>query len=728
VAAARGALDGEWRALAATDRGLLVHRLAGLLEDHAEELAEIESLDNGKPLAAARTVDLPGAIACLRYFAGWPTKIEGETSPVAGPFHCYTRPEPVGVCGQIVPWNFPLVMAVWKIAPALAAGCTSVLKPAEQTPLSALRLAELALEAGIPPGVVNVVTGDGQTGAALVDHPGVAKIAFTGSTDVGRAIAAKAGSALKRVTLELGGKSPNVLLPDADLDAAIGGSYRAIYRNSGQTCNAGSRLLVHVDQFDAVVSELAVSARSARVGPGLDPETEIGPLVSAEQRERVERYVEAARSEGAELVAGGGRVAGEGFFVEPTLFSATRDDLAIAREEIFGPVLVASPYRSLDEVAARANDTPYGLAAGLWTLDVATAHTLAARLAAGSVYVNAWGRSTPPRRSAASRPRASGASTVAQASRRTSSERRCGSTSAAAIARRDPRAGPASTGLWTGDRLRTRSSDRRVSPVPAYRQPAMQLRERGQRSDDGLARDAEVDQARDLVDARPGERRRERGAPLHRPQQPRRAEVALERELEQLRTVERTEVVPLAPPEIDRRIEVLEERRPHERPHLLVRLADERVEHQGHLPGIRVEAVGPPRLAVGGDLRSDVLDALEQERRQHVQPARTRRLEALAGRPAGEPQVELGLHRSREGRDLDRSAVAVHALHRLAAPGGGEDVDRVGEVVPPLGVPVRREDEIVGHEAGRDADVDPSLRELVDDRPVLRDAEGVVER
>jgi acyl-CoA reductase-like NAD-dependent aldehyde dehydrogenase len=395
VVAARRALAGEWSALSAADRGLLMQRLAGLLEDHAEELAEIESLDNGKPLTMARTVDLPGAIAHLCYFAGWPTKIEGETIPVAGKFHCYTRLEPVGVCGQIVPWNFPLVMAMWKIAPALAAGCAVVLKPAEQTPLSALRLGELALEAGIPAGVLNVVTGDGKTGAALVDHSGVDKIAFTGSTAVGREIGAKAGATLKRVTLELGGKSANVILPDADMEAAVAGSYRAIYRNSGQTCNAGSRLFVPANRFDDVVSELAATARSARIGPGLDPETELGPLVSAEQRDRVERYVEAGRSEGAELVAGGDRVPGEGYFVEPTLFTATRDDLAIAREEIFGPVLVASPYRSLDEVVERANGTPYGLAAGVWTRDLASAHSLAAQLTAGSIYVNGWGPVDP---------------------------------------------------------------------------------------------------------------------------------------------------------------------------------------------------------------------------------------------------------------------------------------------------------------------------------------------
>ena len=395
VRAARRAIEGEWSAVTAADRALLIERLARLVEEHAEELAQIESLDNGKPLTMARSVDIPSAIAYLRYFAGWPTKIEGATLPVSGPYHCYTRPEPVGVCGQIVPWNFPLVMAVWKVAPALAAGCTVVLKPAEQTPLTALRLGELALEAGLPTGVLNVVTGGPQTGAALVDHPDVDKIAYTGSTAVGREIGAKAGRMLKRVTLELGGKSANIILSDADLEAAIAGSYRAIYRNSGQTCNAGARLFVQEDRFDEVVSKLADRAAAARLGPGLDPETELGPLVSAEQLERVERYVEAGRSEGAELVTGGERLARDGYFMRPALFTATRDDLTIAREEIFGPVLVASPYGSLEEVAARANDTPYGLAAGIWTRDVADAHALARLLKAGSVYVNTWGAMDP---------------------------------------------------------------------------------------------------------------------------------------------------------------------------------------------------------------------------------------------------------------------------------------------------------------------------------------------
>ncbi len=397
VAAARKSFErGTWRELPPAERAKVLWKVGDMIEERANEFAQLDSLDNGKPINEMLLFDVPLTAATFRYYAGWVTKLDGATQQTSfpGSYLSYTRREPVGVVGQIIPWNFPLMMAAWKIAPALACGNSVVLKPSEETPLSALRLAELLQDAELPDGVVNVLPGFGETaGARLAAHPHVDKIAFTGSTEVGKLIAkASAESNLKRVSLELGGKSPNIVFADADLERAVSGAFLGIFFNQGQVCSAGSRMFVQEKVYDQTVDELAKTVKDLHLGPGLDPMTQMGPLVSRGQMERVLGYITTGNSEGARLVTGGRRASelGEGYFVQPTIFADVDGKMRIAREEIFGPVLAAIPFTDEDDLIAKANDSIYGLVAGVWTNDVRRAHRVAHALQAGTVYVNCY--------------------------------------------------------------------------------------------------------------------------------------------------------------------------------------------------------------------------------------------------------------------------------------------------------------------------------------------------
>jgi aldehyde dehydrogenase (NAD+) len=392
VKAARAAFEGPWRKLRASERGRMLHRLADLIETNADQLARLESLDNGKPLSIAKAVDVAKTVACYRYFAGWADKVQGKTIPIDGDFFCYTRHEPIGVIGQIIPWNYPMLMQAWKLAPALATGNTVVMKPAEQTPLSALRIGELIIEAGYPEGVVNLLPGFGPTaGAAIAHHMDVDKVAFTGSTEVGRLIMeAAAKSNLKRISLELGGKSPNIIFEDTDLDEAVEGAHLGLFVNQGQSCCAGSRVFVEEKIYDEFVEKSVARARRRRVGDPLDPRTDQGPQVDATQFDRVMGYIESGRSEGATLACGGERVGDRGYFIQPTVFADVQDHMTIAREEIFGPVMSVIPFKDVEEVITRANRTHYGLAAGVWTRDIKKAHAVANGVRAGTIWVNCF--------------------------------------------------------------------------------------------------------------------------------------------------------------------------------------------------------------------------------------------------------------------------------------------------------------------------------------------------
>ena len=397
TSARRAFVSSDWAGMLPSVRGKLLWRIADLIEKNGAQLAELEFLNNGKARDIVAQRDVPAAADVFRYFAGWATKIYGRTAAISRPhLHAYTLKEPIGVAGLIIPWNFPLLMAAWKLAPALAAGCSCVLKPAEETPLTALRLVELVLEAGVPPGVVNLVTGYGHVaGAALAAHDGVDKIAFTGSTEVGKLIVLAAAGNLKKLSLELGGKSPTIILPDADKSAAKMAAAGSIFFNAGQVCAAGSRLFVHKSIFDEVVESVAQRAKAIRVGSGDEPETEMGPLISKKHLERVDGYVQGGIKQGAEVLAGGGRIDRDGYFFNPTVLVGADPNMEVVQEEIFGPVLVCDSFEVLDEVAAKANSSIYGLSASIWTRDLKAAHTLARKLQAGSILINAGGGLDP---------------------------------------------------------------------------------------------------------------------------------------------------------------------------------------------------------------------------------------------------------------------------------------------------------------------------------------------
>jgi len=394
VSAARAALDGPWGRMSARERGRLVRKLGDRLMERADEVARLETLHNGKPITESRHIEIPAAAECFEYFGGWSDKVMGETIPVKGNHLTYTLREPIGVVAAIVPWNFPLLLAAWKVAPALACGNTVILKPASQTPLTALALGEIAIEAGLPPGVLNVLTGPGsQLGQAIVEHPGIDKIAFTGDTSTGKGIMRGAAETLKKITLELGGKSPNIVLADADIEAAIRGATIGIFYGKGEVCAAGSRLLVDKSIKAEFIDKLAARAKKMTAGDPMDPKTRFGALSSRKQLDTVLRYIESGKQQGATLVAGGARTdigTGKGYFVEPTVFADVRPDMTIAREEIFGPVLASIEFADIDEAIARANDSQYGLAAGIWTRDIKKDHYIARKLQAGTVWINTY--------------------------------------------------------------------------------------------------------------------------------------------------------------------------------------------------------------------------------------------------------------------------------------------------------------------------------------------------